>query len=441
MIFTICLNLFGQGKGKLESTISSSGFFIEDFHLNYKPNRSDTDYYNIGLEEFKFIFSKIRIKAWQDSNYLNPIFEFTGPEISLKNLILEAEVLKPDWITNEKLKRINNRQSLPKKRIEKINNSIDLYQTDHKILPGNINDLLVNNYLDLQKSPFNKASWIYILDLPSKIIAQPSKLNPIPKTKSIIYDFNSKEFIIDPLVDSLENVPFLKWFYNFKMKGVNSTSSTNLNLKLNNNNSNFSVIMDYANFRINDIYFTATPENQLKEKSTISLHDLFIESKNLIIDGDFDSSLTFHQGEGHFKIKNFEIKIPDGLRKEPDINSFLSQLGVWNNSVAIRLVDLKVKMINQFTGGIVLSVQTPFIKGTLEGNLSFRQLDGESPEIKFHDAKLTLHPIALGLKKWIRNWEKTKGISLKRKGPAIIIKFNGPIKSFDSQALKDITIF
>tara|TARA_B100000579_G_scaffold259779_1_gene214003 strand:- start:98 stop:697 length:600 start_codon:yes stop_codon:yes gene_type:complete len=199
--------------------------------------------------------------------------------------------------------------------------------------------------------------------------------------------------------------------------------------------------MDYANFRINDIYFTATPENQLKEKSTISLHDLLIESKNLIIDGDFDSSLTFHQGEGHFKIKNFEIKIPDGLRKEPDINSFLSQLGVWNNSVAIRLVDLKVKMINQFTGGIVLSVQTPFIKGTLEGNLSFRQLDGESPEIKFHDAKLTLHPIALGLKKWIRNWEKTKGINLRRKGPAIIIKFNGPIKSFDSQALKDITIF
>ena len=441
MIFVSSLNLFAQGKGKLESTILSSGFFIEDFHLNYKPYRSDKDYYNILLEEFKFGFSKIRISTWQDSNYLNPKFEFTGPEISLKNLILDAEVFKPDWITNEKLKRINSRQSLPKKRIEKINNSIQLYQTDHKTLPSNINDLLVNNYLDLSESTFNNASWIYILDLPSKIIAKPSKLNPIPKTNSIIYDFNSKEFIRDPSVDSLGNVPFLKWFYRFKMKGINSTSSTNLNIKLNNNNSNFSLVMDYAKFRINDIYFTAKPENQLNEKSTISLHELLIESNNLIIDGDLDSSLTFHQGEGQFKIKNFEIKIPDGLSKEPDINSFLSQLGIWNNSVAVRLIDLKVKMINQFTGDISLTVHSPFIKGTLKGNLSFRQLDGQSPEIKFHDAELTVHPIALGLKKWIKNWEKKKGIHLKRKGPAIVVKFNGPIKSLNAQAFKDITIF
>ena len=321
------------------------------------------------------------------------------------------------------------------------NNSIQLYQTDHENLPSNINDLLVNNYLDLSEITFNNASWIYILDLPSKIIAKPSKLNPIPKTNSIIYDFNSKEFIINPSVDSLENVPFLKWFYRFKIKGINSTSSTKLNIKLNNNNSNFSVIMDYATFRINDIYFTAKPENQFDEKSTISLHELLIESNNLIVEGDLDSSLTFHQGEGQFKIKNFEIKIPDGLSKEPDINSFLSQLGVWNSSVAVRLIDLKVKMINQFTGDVLLTVHTPFIKGTLEANLSFRQLNDESPEIKFHEAELILRPIALGLKRWIKNWEKKKGITLKRKGPAIIIKFNGPINSFDSQALKDITIF
>ena len=441
MIFSCCLNLFGQEKGKLESTILSSGFFIEEFHLNYNPDISDNDYYKIDLEEFKFGFSKINISTRQDSIYLHPNFEFTGPEISLKHLIIDAELFKPNWIANEQIKRINNRQSYPKQRIEEINNSIQLYLTDHKKLPSSINDLIINNYLNTSKSSLNNRSWIYKLDLPSRIIAIPSKLNPIPKTKSILYDFDSKEFITDPLVDSLGNVPFLKWFYRFKMKGINSTSSTNLNIKLNNNNSNFSLVMDYAKFRINDIYFTAKPENQLNEKSTISLHELLIESNNLIIDGDLDSSLTFHQGEGQFKIKNFEIKIPDGLSKEPDINSFLSQLGIWNNSVAVRLIDLKVKMINQFTGDISLTVHTPFIKGTLKGNLSFRQLDGQSPEIKFHNAELTVHPIALGLKKWIKNWEKKKGIHLKRKGPAIVVKFNGPIKSLNAQAFKDITIF
>ena len=441
ILFTSYLHLYGQGKGKLKSTILLSGFFIEDFHLNFKPNNTDADYYNIKLEEFKFDFNKVKINTWQDSNYLNPKFQFTGPEVSLKNLIIDAELFKPDWIANEKIKRINSRQSYPKQRIEEINNSIQLYQTDHNKLPSSINDLIINNYLNESRSSLNNRSWTYTLDLPSRIIAKPSKLNPIPKTKSIFYDFNSKGFITDPLVDSLGNIPYLKWLYTFKIEGINSTSSTNLDFKLNDKNSTFSLIMDYAKFQINDIHFTVKPVNKVEEKSTISLHDLLIESKNLIIDGDFDSSLTFHQGEGQFRIKNFEIKFPDALSKEPDINNFLSQIGVWNNSVAVRLIDFKVKMVNQFTGVLELMINTPFIRASLEGNLSLRQLGGNSPEIKFHEAELTLHPIALGLKKWIKNWEKKEGLTLKRKGPAIIIKVNGPIKSLNSQSLKNITFF
>ena len=114
MILTSSLDLLGQARSKLESTIFSSGFFIEDINLKYKPTDIETDYFNIKLEEFKFGFSKIKINTWQDSNYLNPKFEFIGPEVSLENLIIDAELFKPDWITNEKLKRINNRQSFPK---------------------------------------------------------------------------------------------------------------------------------------------------------------------------------------------------------------------------------------------------------------------------------------------------------------------------------------
>tara|TARA_B100000989_G_scaffold279234_1_gene241671 strand:- start:3566 stop:4897 length:1332 start_codon:yes stop_codon:yes gene_type:complete len=441
ILFTSYLQLYGQRKGNLKSTISSSGFFVKDLNIDYKPHNTATDYYNIKLEEFKFGFANININTLQDSNYLNPKFEFSGPEISLENLIINAELFKPDWIANEKIKRINNRQSYPKQRIEEINNSIQLYQTDNKKLPSSINDLIINNYLNTSRSSLNNRSWTYALDLPSRIIAKPTKLNPIPTTKSILYDFNSKKFILDPLVDSLGNVPHLRWLYIFKMKGINSTTSTNLDLLLKDKNSTFSLVMDYAKFHIKDIHFTVEPENKVEDKSTISLHDLFIESQNLILDGDFDSSLTFHQGEGQFRIKNFEIKVPDALSKEPDINNFLSQIGVWNNSVAIRLIDFKIKMINQFTGVLEFMIHTPFIRASLESNLSFRQLDGNSPEIKFHEAKLTLHPIALGLKKWIKNWEKKEGLTLKRKGPAIIIKFNGPIKSLNSQSLKNITFF
>ena len=88
-----------------------------------------------------------------------------------------------------------------------------------------------------------------------------------------------------------------------------------------------------------------------------------------------------------------------------------------------------------------LKVNTPFIKAVFNGNLSFRQENIKTPEIRFHNAELTIHPIALGIKKWIRNWEKTKRISLKRKGPAVIMKLNGSLNRLDLNSLKNITIF
>ena len=129
------------------------------------------------------------------------------------------------------------------------------------------------------------------------------------------------------------------------------------------------------------------------------------------------------------------------MGKEPEFEAFLHQIGVWNNSVSIRLADIKIKMINQFTGSALLKVHTPFIKAVFNGNLSFSQENIKTPEIRVHNAELTIHPIALGIKKWIRNWEKTKRISLKRKGPAVVIKLNGSLNRLDLNSIKNITIF
>ena len=441
ILFTNDFKIFGQINGKIDGNFFESGVFIKNISLNYYPKNKDTDIYSLNLENFQFGFSDMKLKSWKDTSDFYSKLEFKGPQIHLKNLALQANLFKPDWITEEKLKGIYRRESLPKKAIGKLNNAIELYHTDQKAFPRNTNDLIINNYIDISKKPFDNASWVYTLDLPNTIIAEPSHNNPIPKNKLIVFNFGSKEFKKDPLIDSLKSVPFLKWLYNFEMKSITVTSSTNLDIKLNNSNSNFSIIMEHGQFKIDHVSFIANPENQLKNKSTISLPELLIESNNLIIDGQYDSSFTFHQGEGQFKIRNFEIKIPEDLGKEPDIENFLSQIGVWNNSVTLRLIDLKIKMMNQFTGNISLKFHTPFIKAFIKGNLSFRQEDNSMPRITFHNTEASIHPIALGLKKWIRNWEKKEGKTLKRKGPSIIIKFNGPINSLNSQALKDITIF
>ena len=233
----------------------------------------------------------------------------------------------------------------------------------------------------------------------------------------------------------------MQWIYTFEIKEINATSSTRLDIQFNNSNSNFSMVMESGKFKMNHIKFTANPEGQLNNKSIISLPELLIESKNLIIDGDYDSLFTFHKGEGQFRIRNFSLKIPDGLGKEPEIENLLSQIGVWNNYINIRLIDINIQMINQFTGNISLVFNTPFIKASIQGDISFRQQGNQVPEFRFHNAELIAHPIALGLKKWIRDWEKRERKTLTRKGPAIIIKFNGPINSFNPQSLKDIAIF
>ena len=441
LIFTSFIPLQGQGLNKIESYILSSGFFIKNFQLNYSPTVNDFDSYKLNLKEFQFEFSNVNYISLENNNIFESTIEFGGPKVSLNNLTLNANIYKSDWITSEKLERMYKRQSIPKLGILEIDQAISLYQTDHGNTPSSTNDLFVKNYLILDKEPFNNSLWRYSLDLPESIIASPTQNNPIPKTKSIEYDFKLKEFVTDPLIDSLESIQMLKWFYTFELNGVALNSTTSLDIKYNKSNSEFSLIMDQGSFKINNISFTGLPENKAKEKTVISLRELSIDCKNLILDGEYDSSMIFQKGEGQFRIEDFKVKIPAELGKEPEIEDFLSQIGVWNNSVSVRSVELRIKIINQFTGNIFLKVHTPFIKAVFNGNLSFRQLDIKKPKIKFHDAELTIHPIALGIKKWIRNWERTKKVSLKRKGPAVVIKLNGTLNSLDMQSLERITIF
>jgi hypothetical protein len=41
--------------------------------------------------------------------------------------------------------------------------------------------------------------------------------------------------------------------------------------------------------------------------------------------------------------------------------------------------------------------------------------------------EIKIHPIALGVRKWIREWERTNGRSLKRKGATVILKVEGSL--------------
>ena len=71
-------------------------------------------------------------------------------------------------------------------------------------------------------------------------------------------------------------------------------------------------------------------------------------------------------GEMIFKIRNFEIKIPNDLKEEPEIQSMLDVMGIWNNSLMVRMLEMEVNLINQFTGDAKFKFHTPFIKISID---------------------------------------------------------------------------
>ena len=171
LIFASLIPLLGQGQSKIETTILSSGFYIEEFELNYLPESDNNDNYSLSLDKFQFEFSNVNFNNWEDNTTLHPKLEFIGPKVSLQNLTLSAELYKPDWITNEKLKRMYKRQSIPKLSSEAINQAIILYETDQGQLPSSMNELIIKKYITLSEKPFDNSLWNYSLDLPIKIIA------------------------------------------------------------------------------------------------------------------------------------------------------------------------------------------------------------------------------------------------------------------------------
>ena len=93
----------------------------------------------------------------------------------------------------------------------------------------------------------------------------------------------------------------------------------------------------------------------------------------------------------------------------------------------IRLLEMEVNFINQFTGDAKFKLHTPFIKISFNGDFSIRQ-NGSRPEVYLHNAEVGINPIALGMKKYIRNWEKDNGRKFSRKGATIIVNIDGPLE-------------
>ena len=425
--FCFGLNIFPQSDEKLTGDIKESGIYYKDITFNWRPQHKEHDLHTIGIRETKFSFSDLKLTYIDKGKSTNVGMTFSGPNLLIKEFVIQSNVRSKNWITTEKINRLNKRERIPKEAISKIVNATDLYLLDNDTLPSDLNELIVNNYISMDAPPFDDNTWSYSLHLPEKIVSKPTFLNLVPGRNAILYDWNSRNFQVDPEQDSLYNVPLVDWKYVFKINEISQLYSSDIELTLKPDTLDIELMMKRAQFKISGCSFTAVPNDIIDDKSKISLPDLVLEGKNIAFDIKNNKIPTIHRGSGSFRIRNFEIKIPNDLKEEPEIQSMLDVMGIWNNSMMVRLMEMEVNLINQFTGDAKFKFHTPFIKISINGDFSIRQ-SGSKPEIYLHNTEIRVHPIALGIRKFIRNWEKDNGRKFSRKGATIVLNLDGPLE-------------
>ena len=427
LIFVIVNIGFSQFNGQLNGEIISSGFYFNNLNIDWNPRNNDFDNHNLSIDEFKIGFTKLKFENLSDNKNTTSKIGITGPDFIMDNLSIKSKIYSTDWITDEKIKRLEKRQKVPKNAILKISDAIKLYQIDHNDLPLSLNDLHINKYINLDLPPFNDYGWSYVMNLPQSIVANPTQIYPFPNSKTIQYNYQTETFKNSPEVDSLYKIPQVKWEYLFNIKNISTSFSSKIYLILNEDSTNFSLNMKRGQFKLNGASFSVTPLEYIIDHSSINLPELMLETNDFILEGSIDESPVLHSLKGTFRMRNFEIKIPEGLGNEPEIENYLETLGIWNNSFMVRLIQIEINMINQSTGDFTIKFQTPFLKILAVGDFSSQQTGSLTPNLVLHKTTIKITPISLGIRKWIRQWEKNNQ-ELKRNGATIILDIEGPLK-------------
>ena len=437
LLLTTNFILMAQSESKTDFNLQNFKIYFDNLRTSWKPDEDNIDIHSLSIKDYTIGFSEIDIKnIYKQESYISEI-QIIGPELILNNFEYNSKLNSKNWIIEEKIKMFKKRESIPKDGIEKIVSATKLYVIDNNLLPANLNELDVKNYINLNQIPFNNNTWIYSLNLPKNISAKPSHLNINSASDSITYNWEEEKFQNSPFLDSMLNIPKIEWNYDFKIQKITQFFSSNINFSVDPQNNDFNIQIKKGLFRLENLNFTATPGKELKDKIHVKLPILKLDLTDFNFEGSFIDTLLIQNLKSNFKIRNFEIKLPEGLIKEPEIETVLKTLGIWNNSLKVRLFEIDINLINELTGDAELKLHTPFLKLSILANFSIRQNNSLKPIVRLNDTKIVINPIALGVRKYIRRWEKENNKTLNRKGSSIFLTVNGELNNLFIHGLND----
>ena len=120
------LNIFSQSNEKLTGDIKESGIYHKDIVLKWRPENKEHDLHTLGIREARFSFSDMKFTYTNNDTLTNAGITFSGPNLTIKDFIIQSNIRSKNWITTEKINRLNRRERTPKEAISIIANAIDL---------------------------------------------------------------------------------------------------------------------------------------------------------------------------------------------------------------------------------------------------------------------------------------------------------------------------
>ena len=120
--------LSGQDSSSANGSILETWIFLKNLHFEWKlPDKDNVTFYSIDLHEFKFGFSDLNFSQEQKGSKHKISTRISGPNLKIDQLALNAKINSKNWLTRERLRRLEERQENPKSALYLIANAIDLY--------------------------------------------------------------------------------------------------------------------------------------------------------------------------------------------------------------------------------------------------------------------------------------------------------------------------
>ena len=148
---------------------------------------------------------------------------------------------------------------------------------------------------------------------------------------------------------------------------------SSFNLLITPERKSFTAEIIKGNFKMDNLQFSAIPDNKLEDITYFKIPKIELEINDFFFDGTLTEFPKINRLKTNFKVRNFDLKLPEGLIEEPEIKRIFKDLGIRNNSIKIRLLQFDINMINELTGIIEIKIHTPFLKIDINANLVLRQ--------------------------------------------------------------------